>query len=71
LRRVEEALGQLDAGTYGRCFQCGVEISETRLLALPFAVRCKTCEERREQVHAQTQRRAEQHSSFLSLSDMG
>ena len=48
LHKIEEALGALDEGTYGNCFECGDEISERRLRALPFAVRCKDCEEARE-----------------------
>ena len=48
LNRIEEALARLDEGTFGNCFECGDEISERRLRALPFAVRCKDCEEARE-----------------------
>ena len=48
LTKVTEALRRLDEGTYGNCFECGDEISEARLRALPFAVRCKDCEEARE-----------------------
>jgi len=55
LIRIDEALVRLDAGKYGSCFECTEEISEQRLRALPFAVRCRTCEERRE--HDQRQAR--------------
>jgi DnaK suppressor protein len=48
LQRINEALDRLEEGTYGRCFECGEDISEARLRALPFAVRCKDCEEARE-----------------------
>ncbi len=48
LNRIEEALARLAEGTFGNCFECGDEISERRLRALPFAVRCKDCEEARE-----------------------
>jgi DnaK suppressor protein len=48
LNKIEEALRRLEEGTYGYCFECGEEISERRLRALPFAVRCKDCEEARE-----------------------
>jgi DnaK suppressor protein len=34
---------------YGDCFECGSEISGKRLRAMPFAVRCIACEEKREQ----------------------
>jgi DnaK suppressor protein len=48
LHKIEEALSRLDESRYGYCFECGDEISERRLRALPFAVRCKDCEEARE-----------------------
>ena len=48
LNKIEEALRRLEEGTFGYCFECGDEISERRLRALPFAVRCKDCEEARE-----------------------
>ncbi len=48
LNKVDAALRRLDEGTYGDCFECGDEIAEARLRALPFAVRCKDCEEARE-----------------------
>jgi len=48
LKKIGKALARLEEGSYGNCFECGDEISEQRLRALPFAVRCKTCEESRE-----------------------
>ncbi|HET9263472.1 MAG TPA: TraR/DksA family transcriptional regulator [Vicinamibacterales bacterium] len=48
LNKIEEALRRLEEGTFGYCFECGEEITEKRLRALPFAVRCKDCEEARE-----------------------
>ena len=48
LNKIEEALRRLEEGTFGYCFECGDEISEKRLRALPFAVRCKDCEAARE-----------------------
>jgi DnaK suppressor protein len=52
LIRIDEALVRLDAGEYGACVECAGEISEQRLRALPFAVRCRGCEEQREQEKA-------------------
>lgn len=49
LNRIDEAMRQLDEGTYGYCGECGDAIAAPRLRALPFAVRCKDCEEMREQ----------------------
>ena len=48
LNKINDALARLEQGTYGNCFECGDEIAEKRLRALPFAVRCKECEEARE-----------------------
>jgi DnaK suppressor protein len=48
LNKIQAALRRLDEGSYGDCFECGDEIAEARLRALPFAVRCKECEEARE-----------------------
>ena len=52
LRRIGEALVRLDAGEYGSCASCGADISAPRLRALPFAVRCTSCEDQREQSQA-------------------
>ena len=70
LTRVNEALERLNAGSYGRCNECGDEISPQRLRALPFAVRCKDCEEARE-IAMQRERQMSQRrgaSFFLDLS---
>jgi DnaK suppressor protein len=48
LNMVDAALRRVDDGAYGDCFECGRAIAEARLRALPFAVRCKDCEEARE-----------------------
>jgi len=48
LQRIDEALRRLAQGQYGRCRECGDEIAEARLTALPFAVRCVDCERQRE-----------------------
>ena len=42
--RLKAALEAIDAGTYGICVDCGEEISEGRLRALPDAVRCVPCQ---------------------------
>ena len=48
LKRINEALSRVHNGTYGLCVDCQGTISGPRLRALPFAARCKTCEEARE-----------------------
>jgi DnaK suppressor protein len=69
LHKIEEALTRLDQKTYGYCFECGDEISERRLRALPFAVRCKDCEEARENA-ALRERTAAQRRSAGYLVDL-
>jgi DnaK suppressor protein len=45
---IDEALVRLDEGTYGACAECGVEISEKRLAAVPFAKLCVGCQSKQE-----------------------
>ena len=70
LNKIDEALSRLEEGTYGHCFECGDEIAEQRLRALPFAVRCKDCEEARENAEnreRQLQSRRGTSSLFLDM----
>ncbi|MEO8076752.1 MAG: TraR/DksA C4-type zinc finger protein [Acidobacteriota bacterium] len=64
LARIEEALVRLEAGKYGFCFECESHISERRLRALPFAVRCQACEGRREKEQGRLTQRRETVSLF-------
>jgi DnaK suppressor protein len=48
LEQVEGALVRFEAGTYGLCEQCGKEIDPARLKALPYAILCLSCQQRRE-----------------------
>jgi DnaK suppressor protein len=50
LLKIDEALRKLAEGTYGKCEDCGEEISEERLKILPFAIYCRDCQEKREQL---------------------
>jgi len=65
LHKINEALARLDEGTFGYCFECGDEISERRLRALPFAVRCKDCEEAREVAEERERALTHRRSGFL------
>ena len=47
-QQIDEALVRLGEGNYGLCSDCGVEISEKRLKAVPFARRCVACQEKQE-----------------------
>jgi DnaK suppressor protein len=66
LNKINEALARLEDGRYGTCFECGDEIAGARLRALPFAVRCKDCEEARE-IAAQRERSLSQRRGTSSL----
>jgi DnaK suppressor protein len=66
LNKINDALVRLEHGTYGYCFDCAEEIAEKRLRALPFAVRCKDCEEARE-VAEQRQRQLAARRGTSSL----
>ena len=66
LNKINDALIRLEQGDYGNCFECGEEIAEKRLRALPFAVRCKDCEEARE-VAAQRERQRAARGGAASL----
>ena len=67
LHKIEEALLRLEEGTYGNCFECGDEISERRLRALPFAVRCKDCEEARELAERRQRQMSQRRSAGFLL----
>lgn len=45
---IEEALGRMDAGTYGVCEDCGEDIAPARLFANPTARLCVHCQADRE-----------------------
>lgn len=42
--QVVAALERIDAGTFGRCVDCGTELPDERLDARPEAARCITCQ---------------------------
>ena len=45
---IREALGRLDAGTYGTCTRCGGRIAPERLEALPSSPWCAACAQQAE-----------------------
>ena len=68
LNKINDALVRLEHGNYGYCFDCAEEIAQKRLHALPFAVRCKDCEEAREVAEQrQRQQTARRGASSLFL----
>ncbi|MGZ8366885.1 MAG: TraR/DksA family transcriptional regulator [Nitrospira sp.] len=45
---LDEALIRLREGTYGICAECGIDINDKRLQAVPFAKLCVECQSRAE-----------------------
>ena len=45
LKSVQEALGRIESGDFGLCLRCEEEIPAKRLLALPWASHCISCQE--------------------------
>lgn len=44
--RVREAIDRIDAGSYGKCIDCGKELPAARLDAKPEAERCVDCQQK-------------------------
>lgn len=55
---LEGALRRVAAGEYGICSDCRARIASARLQALPFAERCRDCQEQRDLVERSTKLRA-------------
>lgn len=51
LNAIDGALARIDAGIYGECSDCGVDIAAARLHAAPETHRCIHCQEAFEQKH--------------------
>ena len=56
LAKIDEAMIRLEQGTYGTCAECGQEIAEARLQAVPFALLCRDCQQREEEVRDEANR---------------
>lgn len=52
LRLIDEALARIDKGSYGICAECGDDIPLARLKALPFALFCVDCQQKRTDTRA-------------------
>lgn len=70
LTKIDAALRSLAEGTYGECFECGREIAEARLRALPFAVRCRDCEDVRETADLRERIKTQRRGSSALFVDM-
>lgn len=63
---IDDALGRVEDGSYGLCEDCGAEIAEGRLQALPFTRLCVTCQGDRER-ESKLNKRYEEDRSFRRL----
>ena len=70
LNRIDTALRRINDGTYGGCFECGGQIAEARLRALPFAMRCKDCEEAHETSEYRERIMAQRHGHSATAFDL-
>lgn len=52
LAKIEDAFVMLERGTFGKCVDCGEDIAENRLKAVPFTELCIGCARTREDVPA-------------------
>ena len=48
---VDAALKRIEAGVYGQCADCGVDVPAARLQAAPEATRCIDCQDKSEHSH--------------------
>jgi DnaK suppressor protein len=48
--RVRDAIGRIEAGTYGRCVDCDRRLPDERLEARPEADRCVDCQQKVEAI---------------------
>jgi DnaK suppressor protein len=62
--KISKALERLHDGDYGTCVTCDEPIAEKRLRAMPFAVRCTTCQETHESAERR-ERHGQRHSHLL------
>ncbi len=52
IRDIEATRQRIEAGRFGICVDCGVEVDFDRLMAYPTAKRCLRCQQQRERLYA-------------------
>ena len=48
IETIQEAIKRIESGKYGRCRDCSRWIRPARLRVRPYAVRCRSCQEKHE-----------------------
>ena len=71
LENITAALARLHAGEYGICHECEEEIPAVRLRALPFATRCRSCQETVENVEQRDRRLRRQQGERPRIGAIG
>ncbi len=66
LEAIDEAISRVEDGSYGLCEDCGAEIAEGRLEALPFTRLCVSCQGDRER-ESRMNKRYEEDRTFRRL----
>jgi DnaK suppressor protein len=66
LGKIDEAILRLEDGAYGLCAECGTDIAEARLKALPFATLCRNCQELQESRESEERKGGEDLARSLS-----
>jgi DnaK suppressor protein len=66
LLAIDDALERIEEGSYGKCEECGADIAEGRLSALPFTRLCVTCQSDQER-ESRLNRRFEDDRGFRRL----
>jgi DnaK suppressor protein len=64
VENIRAALTRLANGEYGVCGDCDEEIPEQRLRALPFATRCRSCQEDHERAEHHSRRSVQRDAGF-------
>ena len=50
IEKIEEAIQRIDNGKYGRCRDCSRWIRPARFQVQPYAIRCRSCQEKLEKI---------------------
>jgi DnaK suppressor protein len=66
LLAIDDALERVEDGSYGKCEECGADIAEGRLVALPFTRLCVTCQSEQER-ESRMNRRYDEDRGFRRL----
>jgi DnaK suppressor protein len=64
IAQLDEALRRVAAGSYGLCEVCGLDVSESRLKAMPLTGLCCDCQQDRERESKSRRRREPEYENY-------